>query len=63
MHKSQLGRGEKSPFGKVIIDENHVEAQGRSVMNKYSTTFKSPFKEQLELDSKDLIVELLERND
>ena len=31
-------------------------------MNKYSH-FKSPFKEQLELDSKDLIVELLEKND
>ena len=30
-------------------------------MNKYSH-FKSPFKEQLELDSKDLIVELLEKN-
>lgn len=37
------------------------EALGKSVVNKRSLE-DNPFKEQLELDSKELMVKLLERN-
>ena len=62
LHRSQLShQGPAASFHSVLMQDNRVTIQGQSVMNSRSA-FQNPFKDQLDLDSRDLIKALLEKN-
>lgn len=63
VYRSQMSHGGvASASSRINLASNEVSLLGRSVVNKRPHQ-ENPFREQLELDSKDLIAELLEKTD
>lgn len=61
VHRSKLSHEANSPLFNIQMDGNEISSLGRSVMNKKST-YTNPFKQQLEVDSKELMAEMLSQS-